>query len=82
MTDVLVLPSLGPARGHRQARRGTLEGLDAGHLVDRDAADPGLRALFGLPIEAADIRALLGEGRVRLGGQPKADAMRLKVRFF
>jgi hypothetical protein len=82
VTDVLVLPSLDPARAHRQARRGALEGLDAGHLVDRDATNVGLRALLRLAIDAADIGALLGERRIRLGGQPKAETMRLEVRFF
>jgi len=82
VTDVLVLPSLDPTRAHRQARRGALEGLDAGHLVDRDAANAGLGGLLGLAIDAADIRGFLGEGRIRLGGQPKAKKMGLKVRFF
>jgi hypothetical protein len=35
---ILELTPLDLARRHRQSRRDALEGLDAGHLVDRDGA--------------------------------------------
>jgi len=43
MPDVLELAPLDVSRLHRQARGGTFQRLDAGHLIDRD----GLHALVG-----------------------------------
>jgi len=70
MADILVLAALDAPGAHRQPGRGALQGLDSGHLVERDGADAGLRALLGASIGFADIRAFLLERRVRLGGQP------------
>jgi len=82
MPDILELAPLDMPRLHRQGRGGTLQRLNAGHLVDRH----GVHVLLGgrrcRLVDGADIGALGVEFRVRLGRQPIAVAMRLEVRSF
>jgi hypothetical protein len=82
MPDVLELPPLDVSRLHRQALGGSFQGLDAGHLVDRD----GLHALLGggggRLIHRADIGALRVEVGIRLGCQPVTVAVRLEIGLF
>src|SRR5215467_9961185 len=78
---ILELTSLDLAGRHRQSRRDAFEGLDAGHLVDRDGAMGVIGSGRGF-VDRTDVRALGIEGGIRLRGQPVADAMWLEVGFF
>ena len=82
MADVLVFPSFDQARLERQRRGCALERLDAGHLVDRDGANPVVRSLPRTGVGRADVGALVIEPLIRLGRQPIPDAMRLQRRLF
>ena len=67
---------------HRQSFGGAFQGLDAGHLVNRN----GLAALFGHGgcrlIDLADVSAFPVEVGIRLWGQPVTAEMRLDGSFF
>ena len=67
---------------HRQSFGGAFQGLDAGHLINRN----GLAALFGLGrcrlIYLADVSAFLVEIGIRFWGQPVTTEMRLDRGFF
>jgi len=82
MPDILELTPFDMPQLHRQGRGGTLQGLNAGHLVDRH----GVHVLLGSGrrslVDRADVVALGVEFRVGLAGQPIAAAMRLEVRSF
>ena len=78
---ILELTPLDLARRHRQSRRDTLEGLDAGHLVDGDGAMGVIAGGRGL-IDRADVCTFGIEGGIGLRGQPETDAMRLEVGVF
>src|SRR3977135_244027 len=78
---VLELASLDLARHHRQPRRDALQGLNAGHLVDRNRAVGVVGAGSGL-VNLTDVGALGVEGGIGLRGQPVTDAMRLEVGLF
>jgi hypothetical protein len=80
--DILELAPFDVSRLHWQARSGTFQRLDTGHLVNRN----GLHALLGggrrLLIHCADIGTLGVERGIRLGGQPVTVAMRLEIGLF
>ena len=67
---------------HGQAFGGAFQGLDPGHLVDRN----GLTTLFGHGrrrlIHRANVSTFLVEARIGLRCQPVTVEMRLKVRLF
>src|SRR3974390_3503199 len=71
---VLELAAFDLARHHRQARRNTLQGLNAGHFVDGDRAVSVISPGRGL-VNSTDIGAFAIERRIRLWRQPIADAM-------
>jgi len=78
---ILELTSLDFARHHRQTGRDALQRLNAGHLVDGDRA----MAVIGtgrILVNLANVGAFAVEGRIGLGSQPVADAMRFEVGFF
>jgi hypothetical protein len=78
---VLELAPLDLARHHRQPRRDALQGLNAGHLVDRNRAMGVVGAGRSL-VNLTDVGALGIEGGIGLRGQPVTDAMRLEVGLF
>src|ERR1700682_3209942 len=78
---VLELTPLDLARHHRQPRRDALQGLDAGHLVDRDRA-MGVVAGGRSLVNRADVRALGVESGIGLRGQPITEAMGFEVGLF
>ena len=78
---VLELPALDLARLHRQAGGQALQGLDAGHFIDRERAHPR-RIAQGPAVDLADVPALGMKVRIGLGRQPDPQAMRLEVRTF
>jgi hypothetical protein len=78
---VFELASLDLARHHGKARRGALQCLNAGHLVDGDREAGVLGAGRGL-VDRTDVGALGIEGGIRLRGQPVTDAMGLEVGLF
>ncbi len=78
---VFELPALDLARLHRQAGGQALQGLDAGHLIDRERAHPR-RIAQRLAVDLADVPALGMKVRIGLGRQPDPQAMRLEVRTF
>ena len=82
MPDILELPPLDMSRLHRQARRGTLQRLNAGHFVDRHSVHVLLGGGRGRLVDRADIGALGVEFGIRLGRQPVAAAMRLEIGLF
>src|SRR6266481_2178597 len=78
---IFELAPLDLARTHRQSRRGALQGLNAGHLVDRDRT----MALIGagcVPVNLADVGAFGVKGRIGFWGQPVTKAMRFEVGLF
>src|ERR1700758_106306 len=78
---ILELAPLGLAGLHRQSRRGTLQGLNAGHLVDRDRAMAVIGTGRGL-VNLADVGAFGIKGRIWLWRQPITETMGLEVRLF
>src|SRR5215471_6415440 len=82
MPDILELAPFNMSRLHRQARRGALQGLDAGHLVDRDGPHALLCSGRSRLIDRADVGALGVEVGVRLRRQPVTAEMRLEIRTF
>ena len=81
MTPIFELAPLDLAGLHRQSWRGTLQGLNAGHLVNRDRA-MGFIGIGGGLINRADIGAFSVEGGVGLRRQPEPKAMRFEVGLF
>ena len=78
---VFELPARDLARLHRQGGGQVLQGLDAGHLIDRERAHP--RRIAQRPaVDLADVPALGMKVRIGLGRQPDPQAMRLEVRTF
>jgi hypothetical protein len=80
--DVLELPPFDVPGLHRQALRRALQCLDSGHLVDRNGLHTLFRSRGRRLIDIADASTLRIEVGVWFGGQPVADAMWFKVRFF
>jgi hypothetical protein len=78
---ILELAPLDPARLDRQSRRGALQGLNAGHLVDRDRAMAVIGTGCGL-VNLADVGAFGVEGRIGFWRQPVTKAMRFEVGLF
>src|ERR1700687_4223331 len=78
---ILELAPLDLAGLHWQSRRGTFQGLNAGHLVDRDRAMALIGAGCGL-VNLADVGALGVKGRIGFCGQPVTKAMRFEVGLF
>jgi hypothetical protein len=78
---ILELAPLDLAGLHWQSRRGALQGLNAGHLVDRDRAMAVIGAGCGL-VNLADVGALGVKGRIGFCGQPVTKAMRFEVGLF
>src|SRR3984893_12919291 len=78
---ILELAPLDLAGLHWQSRRGALQGLNAGHLVDRDRA-MALIGAGGGPVNRADVGALGVKGRIGFWGQPVTKAMRFEVGLF
>src|SRR5580700_3353122 len=78
---ILELAPLDLAGLHRQSRRGTLQGLNAGHLVDRDRAMAVIGTGRGL-VNLADVGAFGIKGRIWLWRQPITETMGLEVRLF
>ena len=82
MADVFELPPFDVARLHWQTFRGPFQGLDAGHLVNRNSP----AALFGQSggrlIDRADIGALLVKVRIGFWRQPVTAEMRLDTGLF
>src|ERR1700724_4111250 len=78
---ILELAPLDPARVDRQSRRGALQGLNAGHLVDRDRAMAVIGTGCGL-VNLADVGAFSVEGRIGFWRQPVTKAMRFEVGLF
>lgn len=82
MPEVLELASLDVPGLHRQARGGTFQRLDAGHLVDRNGLHTLLCGGGGRLIHRADIGALRVEVGIRLSCQPVTIEMRLEIGLF
>jgi len=82
MALVLVFATFDLGWLHGQARRGALQGLHAGHLVDRDGKDALFGRLRGLQVGLADVGAFGLELGIRLGREPTPHAMGLKGGFF
>jgi hypothetical protein len=80
--DVLELPPLDLPGLHRQAFGGTLQRLDAGHLVDRDGLPASLGGGGGRLIDRAALGALRVEVRIRFWRQPVPVEMRLEIGLF
>src|SRR5271156_2954423 len=78
---ILELAPLDLAGLHRQSRRGALQGLNAGHLVDRDRAMAVVGTGCGL-VNLADVSALGVKGRIGFRRQPMTKAMRFEVGLF
>ena len=82
MADIFELPPFDVPGLHRQARGGTLQRLNTGHLIDRN----GLRTLFGGAgsglIHRTDIGALRIEIGIGFGRQPVTVAVRLEIGLF
>src|SRR6266567_1006689 len=78
---ILELTPFDLAWHHRQPRRDTLQGLNAGHLVDRNRTMGVIGAGCSL-VNLTDVGALGIEGGIGLRGQPVPDAMRFEVGFF
>src|SRR6202166_3058814 len=78
---ILELAPLDPARLDRQSRRGALQGLNAGHLVDRDRAMAVIGAGCGL-VNLTDVGAFGVKGRIWFWRQPVTKAMRFEVGLF
>ena len=78
---ILELAPLDLARLHRQSRRGALQGLNAGHLVDRDRAMAVVGTGRGV-VDLADVGAFGVKGRIGFRRQPIAKAMRFEVGLF
>src|ERR1700730_9170439 len=78
---ILELAPLDLAGLHWQPRRDALQGLNAGHLVDRDRAMALIGAGCGL-VNLADVGALGVKGRIGFWGQPVTKAMRFEVGLF
>ena len=78
---VLELTPLDLARHHRQPRRDALQGLNAGHLIDRNGP-MGLIGASRSLVNLTDVGAFGIEGGIGLRGQPITDAMRLEVGLF
>jgi hypothetical protein len=66
---------------HRQPRRGALQGLNAGHLVNRNRA-MGFIGTGGGLVNRADVGTLGVEGGIGRRRQPKPKAMRFEVALF
>src|ERR1700676_312643 len=66
---------------HWQSRRGALQGLNAGHLVDRDRAMAVIGAGCGL-VNLTDVGAFGVKGRIGFWRQPVTKTMRLEVGLF
>ena len=82
MPDILELAPFDVSRLHWQAFGGTFQGLDTGHLVDRNGLT-ALSATAGAVWYTAQMSAhFVVELGIGLRRQPVTDAMRLKVRFF
>src|SRR5262252_5156160 len=78
---ILEFAPLDLARLHRQLRRGALQRLNAGHLVDRDCAMALVGAGCGL-VNLTDIGAFGVKGRIGFCRQPVTKAVRFKVGLF
>src|SRR3984893_2095114 len=78
---IFELAQLDLAGLHRQSRRGALQGLDAGHLVDRHRAMAVIGTGRGV-VDFADVSALGVKCRIGLRRQPIAKAMRFEVGLF
>src|SRR5580693_4457569 len=81
VASILELAPLDLAGLHWQSRRGTFQGLNAGHLVDRDRAMAVIGAGCGL-VNLADVGALGVKGRIGFWRQPVTKAMRFEVSLF
>jgi hypothetical protein len=75
---IFELAPLDPARLHRQSRRGALQGLNAGHLVDRDPTVGLIGTSCGL-VNLADVGAFGVKGSIGLRRQPITKALRFEV---
>src|ERR1700683_2608806 len=78
---IFELAALDLARLHRQSRRGALQGLNAGHLVDRYRAMAVIGTGCGL-VNLADVSAFGVKGRIGFRRQPIKKAMRCEVGLF
>src|SRR6266851_2196895 len=78
---ILELTPFDLAWHHRQPRRDTLQGLNAGHLVDRNRTMGVIGAGCSL-VNLTDVGALGIEGGIGLRGQPITDAMWFEVGLF
>src|ERR1700732_2027113 len=78
---ILELAPLDLARLHWQSRRGALQGLNAGHFVDRERAMALLGAGCGL-VNLTDVGAFGVKGRIGFWRQPVTKAMRFEVGLF
>src|SRR5439155_25849811 len=78
---ILELTPFDLAWHHRQPRRDTLQGLNAGHLVDRNRTMGVIGAGCSL-VNLTDVGALGIEGGIGARGQPVPEAMGFEVGFF
>src|ERR1700682_1445805 len=78
---ILELAPLDLAGLHWQSRRGALQGLNAGHLVDRDLPMSHTGAGGGR-VSRADVGAFGVKGRIGFWRQPVTKAMRFEVGLF
>lgn len=67
---------------HRQGRSCALQGLNTGHLIDRNRFGAALGPLGGEPIGLANVMAFFLKALIVLRRQPAAYAMRFQVGIF
>jgi hypothetical protein len=82
MPDVLELAPFDVSGFHGQAFGGTFQGLNAGHLVDRNGLTTLLSQVGRSLVHRANVSTFLVEGGIGLRCQPVTVEMRLKIRFF